>query len=279
MKKFSEYLKEKRTAANLTQDKLAELIGVSLNSVQSWESGKYKPKKTKLYDLANHLGVDADELETVFNDDGEDFSNFPFFMYTDEQISIINTLRLTPEQKEFMMLIRIYNTERPDKSRGGYFSWDHDIMGGLRRIPYKYTEVKGVYKVYDFGEHLTKFLRYVPKEFCFEMIRNSPDTVFDLRTLDKKDILSWMDYCVLDQSYSQPRMDGLSRKSYYSSLSKSIVKFEERTIDTSYNSYYSYEKNSDMSLFDKTTDQYGRKYTLKLSEKGLLFQEWCKDIY
>ena len=279
MKKFSEYLKEKRIAANLTQDKLSELIGVSLNSVQSWESGKYKPKKTKLYDLANYLGVDADELETVFNDDGEDFSNFPFFMYTDEQISIINTLRLTPEQKEFMMLIRIYNTERPDKSRGGYFSWDHDIMGGLRRIPYKYTEVKGVYKAYDFGEHLTKFLRYVPKEFCFEMIRNSPDTVFDLRTLDKKDILSWMDYCVFDQSYSQPRMDGLSRKSYYSSLSKSIVKFEERTIDTSYNSYYSYEKNSDMSLFDKTTDQYGRKYTLKLSEKGLLFQEWCKDIY
>lgn len=278
MKKFSEYLKEKRIAANLTQDKLSELIGVSLNSVQSWESGKYKPKKSKLSDLANHLGIDADELETVFNDDGEDFSNFPFFMYTDEQNEIISQLRLTPEQKEFMMLIRIYNTERPNKIGGGCFSWDHDVMGGLRRIPYKYTDEKGVYKVYEFGLHLTNFLRYVPKEFCFEMIRNSPDTVFDLRTLDKKDILKWMDYCVFDKYYNQPGMDSLSRKNYYSNLSRSIGQFKEHTIDTRYSSPYSNDKNTDMTLFDQTSDQY-RRTTIKLSDKGLQFQEWCKDIY
>lgn len=277
MKKFSEYVKEKRTEANLTQDQLAELMNVSLNSVQGWESGKYKTKKTRLVDLAKHLGVDVEELESAYNDDGEDFSNFPSFMYTDEQNDIISKLRLTPEQKEFMMLIRIYNTERPDKAHGGYLSWDYDIMGGLRRIPYKYTDEKGVYKVYEFGLHLTNFLRYVPKEFCFEMIRNSPDTVFDLRTLGKKDILKWMDYCVFDKYYTQPRMNSLSRKNYYSNLSCSIAKFKEYTVD-SYSSY-EYEKMHDMTLYEKNTDQYGRKITLKLSDKGLQFQEWCKDIY
>ena len=94
-------------------------------------------------------------------------------MYTDEQNSIINTLRLTPEQKEFMMLIRIYHTRRRNETNGKYFSWDHDIMGDLSQIPYQYTKDKGVYKVYEFGEHLTKFLRYVPKEFCFDMIRKN----------------------------------------------------------------------------------------------------------
>ena len=280
MKKFSELLKEKRAAANLTQEQLAELTGVSLTSVQNWESGENKPKKARLSVLAEYLGIELAELEAAFNDDGEDFSNFPFFMYTDEQNSIINTLRLTPEQKEFMMLIRIYNTERLNRKSGEYFSWDQDIMGGLRRIPYKYTEVNGVYKVFELGEHLTIFLRYVPKEFCFEMIRNSPDTVFDLRTLDKKDILRWLDYCAFDKSSTIGVRPGTD---YYSKLSRSIQQFKEQTIDRSDESYRyylpSYEQNNDMSLFEIVNDQSRKTTTIKLSDKGLQFQEWCKDIY
>lgn len=149
-------------------------------------------------------------------------------------------------------------------------------MGGLRRIPYKYTEVKGVYKVFEFGEHLTKFLRYVPKEFCFEMIRNSPDTVFDLRTLDKKDILSWMDYCVFDKNSTMGVRPG---PYYYSSLSRSILQFKEWTIGTSYHASYSNEQNIDMTLFEKVNEQSKGSTTLILSDKGLQFQEWCKDIY
>ncbi|HEZ7990717.1 MAG TPA: hypothetical protein RWO66_07150, partial [Ruminococcus sp.] len=72
--------------------------------------------QTKLSDLAKHLDIDPNELETIYNDDGEDFSNFPFFMYTDEQNEIISQLRLTPEQKEFMMLIRIYNSDNWSRS-------------------------------------------------------------------------------------------------------------------------------------------------------------------
>ena len=122
MKKFSKFLKEKRTAANLTQGDLSELADVSVTTVQNWESGKNKPTKDHLSDLAKHLGIETVELEAALNDDGEDFSNFPFFMYTDEQNSIINTLRLTPEQKEFMMLIRIYHTRRRNETNGKYFS-------------------------------------------------------------------------------------------------------------------------------------------------------------
>ena len=184
MKKFSEYLKEKRTAANLTQEKLAELIGVSLNSVQSWESGKYKPKKSKLSDLANHLGVEVDELESAYNDDGEDFSDFPSFMYTDEQNEIIRTLRLTPEHKELVMLLKIYNSDKPDvsvrnRSQSGA-GWSDSVLSCLKRIPYKYTEDKGVFKVYELGLHLSNFFKYVPVSFCFDMIRLNPDTVFDI---------------------------------------------------------------------------------------------------
>ena len=263
-------------------------MGVSLNSVQSWESGKYKPKKNKLSDLSKHLDIDANELEAVYNDDGEDFSNFPSFMYTDEQNEIISTLRLTPEQKEFMMLIRIYNTERPNKTGGGYFSWDHDIMGGLRRIPYKYTEVKGVYKVFEFGEHLTKFLRYVPKEFCFEMIRNSPDTVFDLRTLDKKEIYKWMNLCTFGESkYMIPYDYNRQNPLYYSYQVRFVRDFQEKTIKLNEWDYrnrkqnLSYNQNSSAPKVPLTEEIYNDSdysITTKLSQAGILFKEWCSDL-
>lgn len=278
MKKFCEYLKDKRTEANLTQEQVADSMGVSLNAVQNWESGRTRIKKSRLTELAGVLNIDPVELENAFNDDGEDFSNFPFFMYTDEQNEIISQLRLTPEQKEFMMLIRIYNSDNWDRTSNKPLEWYSGIMGALRRIPFKYTEEKGVFRVYELGLHLTKFLRYVPANFCFDIIRNSPDTVFDLRTLDKKDILKWMDYCVFDKYYTRPGMDSLSRKNYYSNLSHSIRQFKEHTIDTGYSSSYSNDKNTDMTLYDKTNDQY-RRTTIKLSDKGLQFQEWCKDIY
>lgn len=288
MKKFSEYLKEKRIAANLTQDKLSELIGVSLNSVQSWESGKYKPKKSKLSDLANHLGIDFVELETAFNDDGEDFSNFPFFMYTDEQNEIISQLRLTPEQKEFMMLIRIYNSNNWDRLRNKSLEWHSDIMGALRKIPYKYTEEKGVYKVYEFGQHLSKFLRYVPASFCFDMIRNSPDTVFDIRTLDKKDIFKWMNLLTFGESnYLIPYDYNRQKPSYYSYQVRFVRDFQEKTVKLNEWDYrnrkqdLSYNQNSSKPKITLTEEIYNDadySITTKLSQAGILFKEWCSDL-
>lgn len=271
---FGAYVKEKRTEANLTQEQLGELMSVSVNAVQNWESGKNKPKKDRLADLAKHLGVDANELESAYYDDGEDFSNFPSFLYTDEQKKIISTLRLTPEQKEFMMLIRIYNSDNWDRVRNKPIGWDSDIMGALRRIPYKYTEEKGVFRVYELGLHLSNFLRYVPASFCFEMIRSSPDTVFDIRTLDKKTILKWLDLCPFGEKTSQPyssrnlrnfqeRIEKLDKWTYRE-------KKEERARGFSY-------QFSDQ-LIEVVFDDANYTITIRLTPTGVLFKEWSSDI-
>lgn len=57
MVKFSEYIKQKRTEAALTQDDLSELMEVSLNTVQNWESGRTSIKKERLSKLAEVLKV------------------------------------------------------------------------------------------------------------------------------------------------------------------------------------------------------------------------------
>lgn len=288
MKKFCEYLKDKRTEANLTQEQVADSMGVSLNAVQNWESGRTRIKKSRLTELAGVLNIDPVELENAFNDDGEDFSNFPFFMYTDEQNEIISQLRLTPEQKEFMMLIRIYNSNNWDRLRNKSLEWHSDIMGALRKIPYKYTEEKGVYKVYDFGQHLSKFLRYVPASFCFDMIRNSPDTVFDIRTLDKKDIFKWMNLLTFGESnYLIPYDYNRQKPSYYSYQVRFVRDFQEKTVKLNEWDYrnrkqdLSYNQNSSKPKILLTEEIYNDadySITTKLSQAGILFKEWCSDL-
>ena len=67
---FSSRMKERRKVINtkrqpgdkLTQQKLAELLGVSPDAVKSWEKGEYLPTMPRLLELCIHLNCDADYL-------------------------------------------------------------------------------------------------------------------------------------------------------------------------------------------------------------------------
>lgn len=58
---FGERLKQYRKARGLTQQELADLLGVSNKSVSRWESGSY-PDVATLGPLAHALGVTVDDL-------------------------------------------------------------------------------------------------------------------------------------------------------------------------------------------------------------------------
>lgn len=55
-------LQTKRSERGLSQEKLAELVGVSRQAVSKWELGDAVPDTDKLIPLAKALGVTVDEL-------------------------------------------------------------------------------------------------------------------------------------------------------------------------------------------------------------------------
>lgn len=61
-KKFGLRLKELRAERNITQDKLAELLQVSLDTVKNYEAGRYGPEFARLPDLAKALKVKVKDL-------------------------------------------------------------------------------------------------------------------------------------------------------------------------------------------------------------------------
>lgn len=61
-KSFPEILKSHRTARHMSQEYLAEQLGVTRQAVSKWESGASEPSMANLLTLAKLYGISLDEL-------------------------------------------------------------------------------------------------------------------------------------------------------------------------------------------------------------------------
>ena len=59
---LGEELKEHRTRCKMTQEFVAEALGVTRQAVSKWESGRSDPSTSNLLALARLYGVPAEEL-------------------------------------------------------------------------------------------------------------------------------------------------------------------------------------------------------------------------
>ena len=84
------YIARKRKEQNLTQEQLAEKIGVSNKTISKWENGKCMPDYSIIQTLCEALHVTLPELM-----DGEDAADSSVRVYDDEQI--LDLLRRTQE--------------------------------------------------------------------------------------------------------------------------------------------------------------------------------------
>ena len=67
LKKFGKNVKIERIKKDLTQEQLAEIMGVSQNYVAYIECGKANMSLAKVLELANFLNVDIEKL-LIFNE-------------------------------------------------------------------------------------------------------------------------------------------------------------------------------------------------------------------
>lgn len=107
---FSENLKELRRNKNLTQEKLADFLGVSFQTISKWERGDNYPDITMLPEIASFFKVSVDDLLGVNRAENEkeiveklkEYDNL-----TDSELmqEIINNLKLK-YPNDFRVLIR-----------------------------------------------------------------------------------------------------------------------------------------------------------------------------
>ena len=84
------YIAKKRRACNLTQEQLAETLGVSNKTISKWENGKCMPDYSVIQKLCEVLHITLAELM-----DGEDAAENSMRTYDNDQI--LDLLRRTQE--------------------------------------------------------------------------------------------------------------------------------------------------------------------------------------
>ncbi len=57
-------IKQKRVSLNMTQDTLAEQLGVTQSAIAIWETGRAMPRADKLPEIARVLGCEVSDLFT-----------------------------------------------------------------------------------------------------------------------------------------------------------------------------------------------------------------------
>ena len=92
------YIAQKRRSLNLTQEQLAEKLGVSNKTISKWENGKSMPDYSIIQKLCETLNVTLPELM-----DGEDAAENSVRAYDEEQI--LDLLRRTQELERHRQLL------------------------------------------------------------------------------------------------------------------------------------------------------------------------------
>lgn len=96
---FREKLVQLRKSRNLTQEQLAEELGVSRQAVSRWEAGDSTPDMTNLLGLCDLFGVSADYL---IHDNYQSDDDMPIVKEKNERISEVKS-----KKKRFHLIAAI----------------------------------------------------------------------------------------------------------------------------------------------------------------------------
>ena len=204
---MSKYIKRCREEAGLTQAQLAEKLDVSTVSVQNWENGRTKINLDRYSDLAEIFNVPVEEIikEMLIEADKSRPDVWPDFLFDDDTNAIIDTLHLNLAQQDLFGLLYIYGSEYLKKTEIDQDTFDED----LKCIPYGFIDKVGSIRFMNQAEGLHKVVRYVKSDFLMKVLKQNPESEFNIRKLSKNQICEFIDegYKRLDDSEWDPETD------------------------------------------------------------------------
>lgn len=112
---IGENIKRMRKAKNVTQEQIAETLGVSVTAVSKWERGETYPDITLLFPLAHYFGITLDELMG--------YDEEKIRMEIDEAIARYNSLRAEDYFKAQDYIIKLYHDYPDDYQIMSQYMW------------------------------------------------------------------------------------------------------------------------------------------------------------
>ena len=188
---MSTFIKRCREDAGLTQAQLAEKMDVSVTSVQNWENGRTKIDLGRYRDLSEMLNVPVEDLikEMLIEADKSRPVIWPSFLFDDDTNDIIDTLHLNLAQQDLFGLMYIYGSDYLEKTVIDQDTFNED----LKHIPYGFIDRIGSIRFLNQAEGLHKVIRYVKSDFLMKVLKQNPESEFDIKKLSTNLICEFLD--------------------------------------------------------------------------------------
>lgn len=188
MRKF---IKACRINAGLTQEQLAEKMGVSVVSVQNWESGKTNIEMRRYMELAAVFNVPVEKLikEMIIEEDSKRPDRWPGFLFDHDTNVIIDTLHLNLAQQDLFGLLYIYDAEYLKKTTIDF----NTLYEDLQKIPYGFIERVGSIQFMNQVDGLHNVIKYIRTEFLMKVLKQNPESEFNVKKLPKELICEFID--------------------------------------------------------------------------------------
>ncbi len=114
--KIAENIKRLRKAKSVTQEQIAEVLGISVTAVSKWERGETYPDITLLFPLAHYFGVTLDDLM------GYDEEKIQAEI--EEALNEYRSLWMTEPEKAHQVIIKAYREYPNDYLVMHYYMWN-----------------------------------------------------------------------------------------------------------------------------------------------------------
>lgn len=188
---MSTFIEKCRKEIGLTQPQLAEKLNVSTTAVQNWENGRTRINMARYIRLAEIFNISVDNLikEMIIEEDKRRPDNWPDFLFDEETNKIVDTLHLNLAQQDLFGLLYIYDAEYLGKQ-----NIDIDIFKpDLKNIPYGFIDKIGSIQFINQAECLHKVIKYIQTDFLMKVLKQNPESEFNIRKLSKDLICEFID--------------------------------------------------------------------------------------
>lgn len=192
MNTFGNYLSRKRKVSGMTQEQLANKMGVTNITIQNWERGRTKVKPAHLKELAYLFNVPETELIAEMNRENDSMrrETFPECLLEDDEqfAAVIGELHLNFNQQELFGLICLYCQ---DLLQG--IDQKSAFNEAVTRIPYEFVCKVGSIQFMNLLDGLRNVLKYVNADFLLKVLKLYPDELFDVTRLPRELIVEFLD--------------------------------------------------------------------------------------
>lgn len=243
---FSENIKKLRKEHNLTQETLAEYLGVSFQAVSKWERGEGYPDIETLPAISTFFGVTLDDLLGVNHAETEKelvcvIEKYDNLCDTDMRKELLDRLiKIAPN--DFRVLLREL----------GYLVHFGSKQNDAKRIKAVYDNIQQNCNIDRIRISATRHIIYYYADLAKS--KDSPVSFSDVEKLLKN-----MPYMRDGQEFIASYLYPYGHSNYYQNIQEAI---EESIclLDTSISHYYFYDKN------------FSTEYKINMLEKSLLIK-------